>query len=475
MNTTVNKQKSKGNRQSYPIGFWFVSLLQVFERFSYYGMRGLLILYLATEAIKGGLGLDKSSASVIYANFTMFVYFAPLLGGYVADKFWGKRKTFFIGSIFIAGGMFLLFAAQGKSMVILALGLMIIGNGFWKPNITSIVGDFYGNNDPRKDGAYSIFYTFINIGAFFAPLVCGTLAEKTFAVTSGTQVISYGYKYGFLAAGIGMLIGTILYILFADKLLGDVGKYNAKDSHEKDQLKNNVIVTEKKALTKEEKKRVGAIFALSFFVIIFWAGFEQAGSSLTIYTNDFINRNVGGFEVPTSWFQSINPFLCVVLGPLFAMLFVRLAKRPKGDIPTATKMGYGLILLGIGFALMVGAAMQRGNSPDVAIKANILWLIGAYTLHTVGEMFLSPVGLSMVSKLAPKQIAALMMGVWMFATGMGNYIAGISAALVETWGGLQVFGFVTAITIATGILLCLLSPIFQKLLRMEEIEEAKQL
>ena len=224
MNTTVNNQHP--SFKGYPMGFWFVSLLQVFERFSYYGMRGLLILYLASSAIKGGLGLDTATASVIYANFTMFAYFSPLLGGYIADNLWGKRKTFFIGSIFIAGGMFVLFAAQGKPMVMVALGLMIIGNGFWKPNITSIVGDFYGNNDPRKDGAFSIFYTFINIGAFFAPLICGTLAEKTFAVTKGTEVISYGYKYGFLAAGIGMLIGTILYILFANKVLGEVGTFN---------------------------------------------------------------------------------------------------------------------------------------------------------------------------------------------------------------------------------------------------------
>jgi len=463
MNTTVNNQHP--SFKGYPLGFWFVSVLQVFERFSYYGMRGLLILYLASSAIKGGLGLDTAAAAVLYANFTMFAYFSPLLGGYIADNFWGKRKTFFIGSIFIVGGLFVLFVAQGKPMVMVALGLMIIGNGFWKPNITSIVGDFYDNNDPRKDGAYSIFYTFINIGAFFSPLICGTLAEKTFAVTKGTEVISYGYKYGFLAAGIGMLIGTILYILFAKKALGEVGTFNKKAALEKRQAKKASAEAKKEALTEKEKKGVLAIFVLSFFVILFWAGFEQAGSSLTLYTNDFINRDVGGFVIPTSWFQSINPFLCVVLGPLFAILFVKLSKRPQGDIPTATKMGYGLILLGIGFALMVGAVLQRGgNSADVAIKANILWLLGAYTLHTVGEMFLSPVGLSMVSKLAPKQIAALMMGVWLTATGLGNYLAGMAAALVETWGALQVFGFVAVVTIAGGILLCLISPLFDKVM-----------
>ncbi len=424
------------------------------------------MLFLTTEAIKGGLGLDSTTAATTYANFTMFVYFAPLLGGYIADKFFGKRKTFFLGSIFTTIGMVLLFLANTQMIVYIALIFIILGNGLWKPNITSIVGDFYDNNDPRKDGAYSIFYTFINIGAFFAPLVCGTIAEKTFAVTQGTEVISYGYKYGFLTAGIGMFIGTVIYMLFAKKLLGDVGKYNAQKSNEKNS--KSKVSEPKKPLTAQEKKRVSAIILLSFFVIIFWAGFEQAGSSLTLYTNDFVNRNVGGFEVPTSWFQSINAFLCVVLGPVFAWWFVRLSKRPKGDIPTPTKMGLGLIILGFGFALMVGAAIERGNSTDIAVKANILWLLGAYTLHTVGEMFLSPVGLSMVSKLAPKQIAAVMMGVWLFATGFGNYIAGMSAALVESWGGLQVFGLVTAITVSAGALLCVLSPMIQKLMVLDE-------
>ncbi len=454
-------------RKGHPAGFWLVSTLQVFERFNYYGMRGLLMLFLTTAAVKGGLGLNTKVAATIYSTFTMSAYFAPLLGGYIADGFLGKRNTFFIGSVFIALGTFMLFITNTKIMLYGALFFITLGNGLWKPNITSIVGDFYDNNDPRKDGAYSIFYTFVNIGAFFAPLVCGFIAEKTFAVTQGSEIISYGYRYGFLAATMGMILGSIVYMLFGKKYLGEVGKYDANKTMPKKE-NEKIVQSEKQPLTKEEKKRVFAICALSFFVIIFWAAFEQAGSSLTLYTDKYINRNVGGFEVPTSWFQSINPFLCVVLGPTFAWWFVKLSQRPKGDIPTAKKMGYGLIILGLGFALMVGAALERGDSTNMTVQANILWLFGAYTLHTVGEMFLSPVGLSMVSKLAPKQIAAIMMGVWLFATGVGNYIAGMSAVFVESWGALHVFGLVTVITIGSGLFLCFLSPMFQKIMVMEE-------
>jgi POT family proton-dependent oligopeptide transporter len=461
METTMSVKKG------HPKGFWLVSTLQICERFSYYGMRSILMLWLTMEAVKGGLGLDISTAAFIYSNFTMFVYFAPLAGGYIADTYLGSRKTFFIGSLFIAAGMAGLFFTTTKPMLYAALILMIIGNGLWKPNITSIVGDFYDNKDPRKDGAYSIFYTFINIGAFFAPLVCGTIAENTFAVKNGTEIISYGYKFGFLTASLGMILGTIIYILFANKILGETGTHCKKKAQKT--IKSNV---EKKPLTKKEKKRVFAICMLSFFVIVFWAGFEQAGSSLTLYTNKYIDRSVGSFIIPTSWFQSINPFLCVVLGPTFAWLFLKLSKRPQGDIPTTKKMGYGLIILGLGFALMVGAALQRGNVLDDAIKANVLWLLGAYALHTIGEMFLSPVGLSMVSKLAPKQIASVMMGVWLFSTGVSNFIAGMAAAIVETWGGLQVFALVTGITVGAGLILCVLSPWFENLMKMEEETDA---
>ncbi|MBM7625123.1 peptide MFS transporter [Sporohalobacter salinus] len=448
-------------KANYGKGFWFVSVLQMLERFSYYGMRGILILFLTQSAMGGGLGLDKATASTIYANFVMFVYFTPLAGGYIADHYLGKKQTFFIGSIFITAGMIGLFFTKTNLMLYISLLSIIIGNGLWKPNITSIVGTFYDDDDPRKDGAYSIFYTFINIGAFLAPLVCGSLASKVFAVREGGEIISYGYRYGFLAAGLSMLLGAVLYFLFADRFLGEHGEVVKKEDKEEETQEDD------KELTAGEKKRSLSIVLLSFFVIIFWAGFEQAGSSLTLYAHEYIDRSVGSFVVPTSWFQSINPFLCIVLGPLFAMLFLKLSKREQGDIPTPRKMGYGLIILGLGFALMVGASLQRGNVSDPAVKASMVWLLGAYTLHTTGEMFLSPVGLSMVSKLAPKQIGAVMMGVWLFATGFGNYIAGKSAAYVEAWGALHVFSFVTAVTVGAGILLCILTPFFVKMMNEE--------
>ncbi|MCT4662561.1 MAG: peptide MFS transporter [Tissierellales bacterium] len=448
----------------HPKGFWFVSTLQIFERFSFYGMRGILILFLTSSIASGGLGLDDKFGSEIYAWFTMLVYFAPLLGGWIADTFFGKRKTFFIGSFFITGGLFVMFASSGLSMFYVGLGLLIIGNGLWKPNITSLIGDFYDDHDPKKDGAYSMFYTFTNIGALFGPMICGFLYANLFATFENGQIVTYGYKYGFLASGISMLIGSVLYALFAEKYVGKIGTAcKAAD-------KKNNSHTKSEPLTKSDWKRVATIMGLSLFVIVFWAGFEQAGSSMTLFAQRYVDRSVGGWMIPTNWFQMINPFFCIVLGPTFALWFVKLAKRPKGDIPTTRKMAYGLMILASGFAVLMLASLRVESTGS----ASWLFLAGAYILHTVGEMFLSPIGLSMVNKLSPKQIAAVMMGAWYAATGFGNYLAGISAGFVESMGSLQIFGMVTVVSLAAGILLLLMGPIFQKVMDEADAELAAQ-
>lgn len=435
-----------------PPGLYLLFFTEMWERFSYYGMRGMLVLYLTTALIKGGLGFDTQSATLLYGWFTGAVYFTPIIGGYLSDKFLGQRKAITIGGITMALGQFTLFAHQSKSALYLGLILLIIGNGFFKPNISTLVGKLYSNGDARKDGAFTIFYMGINLGAFLAPLVCSTLAENTMAVTKGGEIIHYGFKYGFLAAAIGMVLGQILFNALSNKYLGDIGKAPVSMSKSENKDVSN------KPLTKKEKEKTAVIFILASFVVFFWAGFEQAGSSLTIYTQHFINRNVGGFEMPVGWFQSLNPVFIVLLAPIIAKLWMHLSKRPQGDIKIPIKMAFGLILLGVGFLLMVGAALQRGDAgADVTVKANMIWLVGAYFLHTLGELCLSPVGLSMVSKLAPIKYASLLMGVWLLSSSIANTLSGYIAAYTEKLGHLQIFGLIAAVSIFFGLVLISLS------------------
>lgn len=350
---------------------------EMWERFSYYGMRALLIMYLATEVARGGLGYDKSTASMIYGVFCGLVYFTPIIGGYIADT-------------------------------------------------------------------------------YLAPLVCGFLAENMFATKEAGEII----HYGFLAARIGMVLGQIIFTFTYKKFIGDIGQ-----APERKKDKNNSNI-EKTPLTKQEKNRTMAIIILTIVVIFFWAGFEQAGSSLTIYTKDFIDRNVGGYEVPVSWFQSLNPVFIVLLAPIVSKIWITLSKRPKGDLSIPIKMSLGMILLGLGFVLMVGAALQRGAAgDDVAVKANIMWLIGAYFLHTVGELCLSPIGLSMVSKLAPVKITSLLMGVWLLSSFVANIIGGFIASNLESLGHIEIFGGIAVVSIALGFILIVIN---KKLIKMME-------
>ena len=448
-----DEQLQSGQEKKHPPGLYLLFFTEMWERFSYYGMRALLILYLTTELIGGGLGFSESSAAQLYGTFTGLVYFTPLIGGWLADRFLGQRKAITIGGITMALGQFTLFAGQTKSFLYLGLLLLIIGNGFFKPNISTLVGRLYPQGDARRDSAFTIFYMGINVGAFFSPLICGTLAEQTFATFDASgQIMSYGFKYGFLAAAIGMVVGQLIFNVFGNKYLGDIGKYAAGHSASGKDAKSSADTN--KPLTKKEKQRTAVIFILTAFVVFFWAGFEQAGSSMTLYTEKFVNRNVGGWEMPVTWFQSLNPVFIVILAPIIAKLWVRLAKREQGDISIPTKMAYGMILLGLGFLLMVGACIQRGNAgADATVQANIMWLVGAYFFHTLGELFLSPVGLSMVSSLAPVKLASLLMGVWLLSSAIANYLSGIIASFVSTLGALQIFAAIAGVSIIVGLIL----------------------
>lgn len=440
--------------KGHPKGLYLLFFTEMWERFSYYGMRGILILYLTKSFLEGGLAINEQSASLIYGFFTGFVYFTPLIGGWLADRFLGQRMAITIGGITMMIGQFVLFSINSQTGLMIGLLLLIIGNGFFKPNISTLVGRLYAEGDSRRDAAFSIFYMGINLGAFLAPLVIGLFAENLFAVRDASgKILTYGYKYGFLIAGMGMMLGQIIFNMLAKKYLGDIGLAPAKVNATTEQ--KNAAAELNRPLTSNEKQRVTVIFILTAFVIFFWAGFEQAGSSLSLYTDKFIDRNVFGFEIPTSWFQSVNPLFIVLLAPLFSFLWTsNLGKK----LTTPAKMGLGMILLGIGFFFMLGAIAERGgDNADVTVKANIIWLVLTYLVHTLGELCLSPVGLSVVTKLAPVKLASLMMGVWMLATFIANIIGGFVSAYVESLGAFLIFSTISGFVIFLGLIMIALN------------------
>lgn len=427
------------NKLGHPKGLYLLFTVEMWERFSYYGMRALLIFYLTKTWVEGGLGIDEQTGNLIYGFFTGFVYFTPIIGGWLADKYLGQRKSISIGAFTMMLGQFCLAYEQSRFFLFLGLALLIIGNGFFKPNISVLVGQLYQPNDKRKDAAFTIFYMGINLGALIAPLITGYLA------------LHYSYNYGFLAAGIGMLLGQVFFLSLSNKYLGDIGK--------KPSVTNQIDYSDKgnQPLTKEEKDRTKVIFFIVFFVIFFFAGFEQAGSSFSLYTEKYIQRDVLGFTIPAAWFQSINPLFIVLLAPLFTLLWNTLANKDKEpNIPV--KMGFGMILLGLGFLLMVGAVIERGGDvADSSIKANLAWLVFAYLLHTVGELCLSPIGLSMVSKLAPVKLASVLMGVWLMSSFVANIAAGFLASSVSKLGAFSIFALIAAVSVCLGLVLLLIN------------------
>ncbi|RAS73151.1 peptide MFS transporter [Priestia endophytica] len=427
-------------KKKHPPGLYLLFATEAWERFSYYGMRAILVLYLTATVASGGLGVDKATALSLYGTFTSVVYITPMIGGYLTDRFLGRRLAITLGGIIMAVGNFSIFLHQSTTALYIGLALLIIGNGFFKPNISTLVGDLYEENDPRRDGAFTIFYMGINVGAFFAPLVVGLMS----------------YKYGFLTAAIGMIVGQILFNTLAKRYLGDLGLKPTR------QIQQEKTHTTKAPLTKREKMRTLAIVILAFVTIAFWTAFEQAGSSLTLYTQEHIDRHIGSFTVPTEWFQSLNAMFIVLLAPIMSIVWYKLGKSKRGDFKTPTKMGMGLITVGLGFLVLVSAVVQTGNSSE--LKVNLLFMVFTYFLHTLAELMISPVGLSMVSRLAPLKLASLLMGVWMASSAVANKLAGVLATYTQSFGYLEIFGVISAVTIVLGIIVLFLSKPISKLM-----------
>ena len=454
-------------KKGHPKGLYLLFFTEMWERFSYYGMRAILILYLTKKFIEGGLGMDEKYAMLLYGYFTGFVYFTPLIGGWLADRYLGKRVAVMIGGVTMMLGQFTLFGLNSTTGLYIGLLLLIIGNGFFKPNISTLVGGLYKDGDSRRDAAFTIFYMGINLGAMIAPLIIGVVTDNMFATTNEDGSISYGYRYGFLVSGIGMLLGQVIFNLLGTKYLGDLGTkpVGAVSDTEVAKVQKSINPETGKELDeKDEKQRISVIFILLIFAVFFWAGFEQAGSSLSLYTDKYIDRSIGSFEIPTSWFQSVNPLFIVTLAPLFTLFWA----SPIGRrLTTPVKMGVGMIILGVGFLFMIGAVAERsanGDVDDVNNKAALMWLIMTYLLHTIGELCISPVGLSVVTKLSPPKLASVLMAVWMLSSFFANIVGGYIASYVETMGAGEVFTYIAGFVSVCGVLLILLNKVILKLM-----------
>jgi POT family proton-dependent oligopeptide transporter len=449
---------------------------EMWERFSYYGMRALLVLYLVNS-----LNYSESDALHIYAVYTGLVYLTPLIGGYLADRFLGTQKSIFIGGLTMMIGHFLM---AFPDYLYLAIGMLIIGNGYFKPNISSLLGRLYKSNDLRRDSGFSIFYVGINLGAFLAPLIVGYVGE------------TINWHYGFAIAGFGMLAGLIQFYYGQNKIIKEDTTLQSKKLKladwglisiisiiniplillilEVNQVLNNYffeillalitlisfyLLSRKKQLisAKEDLKKIIYIGVLSIFVIFFWVGFEQAGGSLTLFANNSVDRNFLGFIIPASFFQSINPLIIILIGPMIANFWLRV-DRSKNNINTPQKMGLGLLLLAGGFFLIT----LVNTASDTSIS--LWWLVGVYFLHTLGELCLSPIGLSMVSKVSPKKIASLMMGFWFLSSAVANFMAGKLPGILQS-NNLDLFSFLMVTSLIAGLLLLLISTFMEKLVK----------
>lgn len=418
----------------HPRGLSTLFFTEMWERFSYYGMRAILVLYM-TEALR----FADADALNIYGYYTSSVYFLPIFGGWIADKFLGAKRAVLFGGIIIACGHFSL-AFSPLPFFYTGLVLVAFGTGLLKPNISTMVGDLYSEEDPRRDSGFSLFYMGINLGAFIAPLICGYLGQNV------------NWHYGFAAAGIGMIVGLVQFV-FSGTRLENVGEPKTKS-----ESKNAAETREK--LTPEEIKRLIVIGILFFFSVVFFMAFEQSGSSLTLFADRLTRNSIFNFEFPSSWFQIVQPLCLLILAPVFASLWLKMGDRQ----PSSTrKFSYGLLLVGISYILLVYAATLTASG-----RVSPLWLVFLYLIQTIGELCLSPVGLSTTTRLAPARMVGLMMGVWFLSISLGSFFAGKVATFFDDKSVdamVKLFGFLTLAPIAAGILLFVLTPQINKLLR----------
>lgn len=430
--------QAKDELWGHPKGLYILFFTELWERFSYYGMRAILVLFLIStvNADNPGYGWSEEDALSLYGTYTALVYILSILGGWVADKFWGQKRTVLIGGILLCFGHGIL-AVDGLWAFYAGLGLIILGVGGLKPNISTMVGGLYPPGDDRRDKGFTIFYIGINLGAFLSALIVGYVGEVL------------GWHYGFGLAGIGMVVGQAVF-MWGQKFLTGVGEATKNMSPAE-------IEAKKRPLTQVEKDRMKVMFISFLLIIVFWGSFEQAGGLMNIYTKQKTDLYIAmlDFEVPASWFQSVNAFFIITLGVPIAAFWYNWKRKGK-ESSSIFKMAVGVIIMGWGFLFMTAASLEYSAEGSSAMY----WLVLAYLFHTVGELCASPVALSYITKLAPLKYASLMMGVYFAATGVGNKVAGLVGEWSQSAGELEIFtGIAIFCTIIGFLVIALLKPL----------------
>jgi proton-dependent oligopeptide transporter, POT family len=483
----------------HPRGLSTLFFTEMWERFSYYGMRAILTLYMTKSLVEGGLGFDEKYASVIYATYVSSVWYLPLVGGWLADRILGARRAVLIGGIIIACGHYSM-AVSSLPSFYAGLVLIAIGTGLLKPNISAMVGQLYSDKDERRDAGFSIFYMGINLGAFLSPIVVGFLAQhiwfRNFISSMGFDPKS-SWHFGFGAAGVGMTLGLIQYVVGRNRLR-DVGAKPEKGtatvrSESFDYVTGALAVVggvigaalglyfgdagvvsalfpcvvfffagyllgTVRLLAGNELKNVLVIFILFLFSIVFWMTFEQAGSSLTLFADRLTRTTILGWAYPSSWFQSVQPIFIIILAPVFAGIWQKMGDRQPSS---PGKFAFGLLFAGLAFVVVTVASMLTGGD-----RVSPLWLVFVYFLQSLGELCLSPVGLSTVTKLAPARMVGLMMGVWFLSISIGSYIAGLTTRFFagnDPAVLTRAFGIFAAITLIAAFVLMVLTPLIKKM------------
>ncbi len=438
----------------HPKGLGPLFFTELWERFSYYGMRAILVLYMVAPPAQGGLGFDVKRAASIYGWYTMSVYLTALPGGLAADYLLGARLAVFLGGLIIAAGHFSM-VFHSMSSFYLGMVLIAVGTGLLKPNISAMVGGLYGENDRRRDSGFSLFYMGINIGAVLAPLVCGYLAQsdtfKQTLVNNGFDPTK-SWHWGFGAAGIGMILGLIVFVLFG-RWLAHVGSRIAKRAVE--QVSDAAA---KRPLTSGDWKRIAAIFIFFIFTILFWAAYEQKGASLNLFAKDLVRTEFFGRAFPSSYLQSCTPLFVIILAPVFSYLWVSLKDRQPSS---PVKFTLGLLFIGAAYLLMIPASMLTAYG-----RISPMWLVGLYFLEVCGEMCLSPVGLSTVTKLSPAKLVGIMMGVWFLASSLGSKLAGYLSGFYvrDSWQLTKLYGGIGVGLLVSAVILAILTPTVKRLM-----------